>query len=1045
MRKFIKNRIAFSRLLRLFLCVSLASGVAVAQGGNQGALQGIVTDPSGAVVSDATITIVNPTRGTSYTGTTNKSGTFTFPVVPTGFYDVMIEHAGFSKVEQKHVEVTVGGKVELPVMLQVGANQTVVEVIGVPVVDTVRTNVAESVNERQVANLPVLGRNFLDFTLLTPGVSRDVRGGDLSFGGQRGTLNSLTIDGADNNNTFFGQTLGRTGSGRAPYQFSQDAVQEFQVNTSTFAPEFGRAGGAVVNVVTKSGTNQFHGTVFEFFRDRGLNANDQVYSQQLSYFKQGLRATAPTKPGYHFHQFGGNLGGPVLKGKLFFFFDYDGQRNSVGIPVALSIPSLGRPATAAETAAINYLTARSGTYLTTFNQDVYLGKLDYRINAANVISGRYNGQRFKGTNLENSGTASAAEHTGNSNVNTDTFALELNTTLSQKLVNQLRGSYQRDNEPGLSNSQNPEAAVRQNGTTLLTVGRNNFSPRETTLHRQQYADAVTYVAGTHTIKVGVDWLRDQILNYFPGNFSGAYTFDSLENFGRSLTGQALQATATGSSALQLVQAYAGTGTSGPTTNPDNAQLAAFAQDDWRATRRLQVTYGVRWDRQTYHQPGIVNAQALATGFDTSRVPVDDMNFGPRLGVAYQPFANSDRTVIRAGGGIFYGNTPSILTGTASSNNGVNLQTFTFQPTTGPAPTNANATGQPYFPGQIAYPNNTCGVPTDAPRCTPPAGFAAAKSNLFLFDSKYHQPRIVQYNAQIQQQVAKDTSVTIGYLGVRGTRLTRTRNANFVSETPATILNTAGQSFSYMRINSSQLVNPNFNQIFQFEATAHSAYNGLTAQLDKRFAQGLQLSAAYTWSKVIDDAPDATAVVVGSDDGKEAYDPLNPRLDLAPGNNDVRNRFVLSTVWDLDYFTKNLHGVLRPVAGGWSVSGIITAQSGQPYTALINTALNGSLLIANQRTPGSARNQYRLPNYISVDPRITKTIGREKFKVLLIGEAFNVMNRTNITAYNNQQYVVTNNVLVPNTSPTTGFQTPRAFGNNPSYNGRVLQLAAKIQF
>jgi hypothetical protein len=241
------------------------------------------------------------------------------------------------------------------------------------------------------------------------------------------------------------------------------------------------------------------------------------------------------------------------------------------------------------------------------------------------------------------------------------------------------------------------------------------------------------------------------------------------------------------------------------------------------------------------------------------------------------------------------------------------------------------------------------------------------------------------------------------------------------------------------------VNPNFNQIFQFEATAHSAYNGLTAQLDKRFAQGLQLSAAYTWSKVIDDAPDATAVVVGSDDGKEAYDPLNPRLDLAPGNSDVRNRFVLSTVWDLDYFARNLHGALRQVAGGWSVSGIITAQSGQPYTALINTALNGSLLTANQRTPGSARNQYRLPSFVSVDPRLTKTIGRERFKVLLIGEAFNVTNRTNITGYNNQQYVVTNNVLVPNTNPTTGFQTPRAFGNNPSYNGRVLQLAAKIQF
>lgn len=1047
MRTFLGNNPLNTRFFRTALWAAVAgvSGLGLGQGGNQGTLQGVVTDPSGAVVGDATVTIVNPARSTSYSSKTGGNGTFTFPVVSVGFYDVTVEHVGFATVQRKSVDIEVGSKVDLPVALQVGSEQTVVEVIGAPVVDVARTNVAESVNQRSVENLPVNGRNFLDFTLLTPGVTRDARGGDLSFGGQRGTLNSLTIDGADNNNTFFGQTLGRTGSGRAPYQFSQDAVQEFQVNTSTFAPEFGRAGGAVINVVTKSGTNQFHGTVFEFFRDRGLNANDQVYSQQRAYYQQGLRSTAPARPGYHFHQFGGNVGGPVLKDKLFFFFDYDGQRNSVGIPVALSIPALGAPATAAQTAAINYLTARSNTYLTKFNQDVYLGKLDYRLNAANLLSGRYNGQRFTGSNLENSGTTSAAEHTGNSNVNTDTFALELNTTLSQKLVNQARASYQRDSEPGLSNSQNAEAAVRQNGTTLLTVGRNNFSPRETTLHRQQYADTVTYVAGTHTLKIGADWLRDQILNYFPGNFSGAYTFDSLENFGRSLLGQTLVTTAAGSATLQLVQAYAGAGTSGPTTHPDNGQWAAFAQDDWRASKRLQITYGVRWDRQTYKQPGVVNPVALATGLDTSRVPVDDLNFQPRLGVAFQPFAHSDRTVVRAGGGIFYGNTPSILTGTASSNNGVNLQTFTFQPTSAAAPGNANATGTPFFPGQIAYPNNTCGAPTDAPRCASPPGFAAARSNLFLFSGAYHQPRIVQYNAQVQQQVAKDTSITIGYLGVRGTRLTRTRNANFVSESPATILNTAGQVFSYNRINSSQLVNSNFNQIFQFEATAHSAYNGLTAQMDKRFGHGLQFSAAYTWSKAIDDAPDATAVVVGSDDGKEAYDPLNPRLDLAPGNNDVRNRFVFSTVWDLDYFARKLHGTTRQIAGGWNLSGILTAQSGQPYTALINTALNGSLLTANQRTPGSRRNQYRLPNFISVDPRLTKTIGVERFRLLLIGEAFNVTNRSNITGYNNQQYVVTNNMLVPNTNPTTGFQTVRAFGNAPSYNGRVIQLAAKIQF
>lgn len=1032
---------------RLFTSALLAvtAPFGLAQGGNQGALQGTVTDPSGAVVPDAIITITNASRGTSFSVRTTGSGTFILPVLPVGFYNVKIEHAGFSTAERTAVDVEVGNRVDLPVTLSIAGDQTVIEIsTGAPVVDTTRTNVAESVNERSVEALPVLGRNFLDFTLLTPGVSRDVRGGDLSFGGQRGTLNSLTIDGADNNNTFFGQTLGRTGSGRAPYQFSQDAVQEFQVNTSSFAPEFGRAGGAVINVVTKSGTNAFHGTAFEFFRDRSLNANDQVYSLQRSYFLRGLRATAPAKPGYHFHQFGGNLGGPVLRNKLFFFFDYDGQRNSVGIPVSLTLPANAAPSPAV-LAAQNYLVARSNTYLTTFNQDVYLAKVDYRLNAANLISARYNGQRFTGENLENSGTTSAAEHTGNSNVNTDTFALEVNTTLTQHVINQLRGSYQRDNEPGLANSQNAEATVRNAGTTLLTVGRNNFSPRETTLHRQQYADSVSYVLGTHTIKAGADFLRDQILNYFPGNFSGAYTFDSLENFGRALTGQSLQASANGAATLQLIQAYAGAGTSGPTTHPDNAQIAAFAQDDWRANRRLQLTYGVRWDRQSFHQPGVRNPTAFSTGFDTSRVPVDDLNLQPRLGIAFQPFAGSDRTVLRAGGGMFYGNTPSILTGTASSNNGVNLQTFTFQPSTSPSTTNTNATGQPFFPGNIAYPDSTCGAPVNAPGCTPPAGFSAARSNLFLFSDHYHQPLVIQYNAQVEQQLAPDIALTLGYLGVRGTHLTRTRNANFISEAPATILNTAGQVFNYQRINSNLLVNPAFNQIFQFESTAHSAYNGLTAQVDKRFSHGVQFSTAYTWSKVLDDAPDATAVVVGSDDGKEAYDPLNPRLDLAPGNDDVRNRFVASIVWDINSLADRLHGPARQIAGGWNLSGILTAQSGQPYTAFINTALNGSLLTANQRTPGSDRNMYRLPNYVTVDPRITKTLGVERFRVLLIGEAFNILNHSNLTGVNQTQYSVVNNVLTPNTSLTTGFQTPRAFGTLPSYNGRVIQLAAKIRF
>lgn len=1007
--------------------LTLITSQAIAQGGNQGILEGVVTDASGAVLSSAAITVTDSSKGTELKATSNDSGIFVLPVVPVGIYTVRVKHDGFAPVEATNVQITVGGKINLPVHMQVaGGSETVHVTEEAPVIDTTRTTVAETVNELAVTNLPTNGRNFLDFTLLTPGVVRDVRGGDLSFGGQRGTLNSLTIDGTDNNNTFFGQTLGRTGSGRAPYQFSQDAVQEFQVNTSSYAPEFGRAGGAVINVVTKSGTNRFHGTAFEFFRDRGLNANDQSYSMQRDFFNRKLRSTVPVKPGYHYNQFGGNVGGPVIKDKLFFFFDYDGQRNQAGVPVSLSLPT---PTNAAQTAAVQYLLARSSTYNTTFNQDVYLGKLDYVLNDRNQFSLRYNAQRFTGQNLENSGTTSAQEHTGASNVISDTLGFQWNSTVTSKLINTLRFSYQRDSEPGKANSIAPEAAVRNNNAVQLTVGRNNFSPRETTLHRQQYADTLSYVLNTHTLKLGFDILHDSILNYFPGNFSGAYTFDTLDNFGNSLLGRPLSLPTAPSSNLQLVQAYAGAGTTGPRTTPNLLQTAFFLQDDWRITPRLTVDYGVRWDRETFHQPSVRNAAALTTGFNTANIPVDDMNFGPRIGFAWQPTAD-EKTVVRGGSGIFFGNTPSILVGTASSNNALNVQTITYRPTK----TNS------FFPN---YPNNTCGAPTNAPNCAisgPPA-----TSNIYVFSQQYHQPEIIQWNLQVQQQLAKDFSFTLGYLGVRGLRIQRTRDANFVSEAPATIQSTDGKNFTYQKIGS-QLVNSGFNHIFQFESTAHSTYHGMTAQLDKHFASGLQMNIAYTWSKVLDDAPDATAVVVGSDDGKLVYDPLRPRLDLGRGNDDIRNRFVLSEVWNFDPFTSNLTGITRRIVGGWTLSSILTAQSGLPYTPTLSADLNGDGISRNERVPGVQRNSLQMPNFYSLDPRITKDVSiAEGVKFQLIGEAFNILNHTNVIGVTTNQYLVTGTTLTPNSTGTTAFGIPSSFGSNASYNGRVIQLAAKIVF
>ncbi|MCU1308223.1 MAG: hypothetical protein JWN45_2918, partial [Acidobacteriaceae bacterium] len=689
-----RNKITSSLLFGLLF---IFANLCFAQSGNQGSIEGTITDKSGAAVAGAKVTVINEATSIAFTNTSGAQGIFKFPVLPVGNNSVSVDQAGFAGVSAKGVPVTVGAKINLPLTMGIAATSESVNVSAeAPVVETTRTQVSSTVDERAVANLPVNGRNFIDFVLLTPGVTKDIRSGDISFGGLRGTLNSLTVDGADDNNTFFGQTTGRTGSGRAPYQFSQDAVQEFQVNSNGYSAELGHAGGAVINVITKSGSNQFHGTGFWFFRDRGLAANDPINKQNNAI--AGL--PDPIKPAYHFHQFGGNIGGPIVKNKAFFFFDYDGQRNTQLNTVTLNLPIIAAP-TAFQTAAIAYLQARAGNWTRGLNQDTYLGKGDWNLNQKNLVSIRYNRQGFVGQGFENGGATNSFEHTGSSSVTTDTLTASLTSTLSSSLVNVGRFNYQRDMEPGGATSNLPEAVVRQGGQTLLTVGRNSFSPRETTIHRQEYADTLTYLRGKHTLKAGLGFIHDDIFNFFPGNFSGNYTFNSLENFGRSLAGAPLLAAAPGAAGDSLLQSFAGTGTTGGTTQPNIFEASWFVQDDWRVAKNLTVNLGLRWDVQKYAQPTVQNPAAAAAGIFTDQINTDTNNFGPRFGFAWTPTADG-KSVIRGGYGLFYGRTPSIMIGTAHSNNGVNVITRTYTSAT--------------LPGLPAYPNSQCGAPTDAPNC-----------------------------------------------------------------------------------------------------------------------------------------------------------------------------------------------------------------------------------------------------------------------------------------------------------------------------------------
>ncbi len=981
---------------RLVIGVGVLCLSAFAQSEVGGAtLTGSVLDPSGAIIPQAKITALNANTGFSRVTESSDAGVYNFVRLPVGVYAVTVEKTGFKQFKKSGIELTVGAVLTLDARLEVGQVTEVTSVTAdIPVVETSRVSTATTVNEKAVRDLPINGRNFLDFTVLTPGVVRDqTRGGDLSFGGQRGTANSVLVDGGDANNLFFGQSSGRAGGGRNPYTFSQDAVQEFQVNTSGFAPEIGRSGGGVINMITKSGTNDFHGTAFWFFRDREMNANSPIN-----------KSRGQARPPYHFNQFGGNLGGPIKKDKLFFFFNYDGQRNTNPNPVFFPV----NPLTDADSQkAVAELTPYQAGYVTGQRNNIYTGRVDYNLSNNQQLNVRYNVHRFQGTNFENSGAQSAAEHTGNSNISSDNLSVGYNRVFGTATIWDSRFVYLRDDQPGIANSDKPEAVVRQAGTNMLTLGRNNFSPRYTNSDKFNIINSLSAIRGRHTFKIGGDLNIERVENFFPGNFSGSFTFDSLADFANRRPSS-------------FTQGFAGANTSGALTKPNATELGLFAQDTWRVNERLTATYGVRYDLYKLAENNFVNPSPslAALGLRTDKVPFNKGNVLGRLGLAYR-LDDQGKSVIRTGFGMFSQRTPAILYGTAHSQNGIQVQTYTLRSTV--------ASQLPLIP---VYP---------AVLSAPPA--LARTPDIFVMDPTFKTAQTYQWNFNYERQLSRDFAMTLGYLGVRGLHLSRSRDINLFPAQPftATIGNTVVPVTYYSRATSARPYT-DFGRITVFESGADSYYHGGFLQLTKRYANHFQFLASYTFSKVIDTRPDATSVVVGGgDDAKVAQDTLNPNAERSIGDVNIKHRFVGSGVWDLNYF-KDATPVVRYLVNGWQLSAIFQGQSGRPFNATAPSDLNLDGNSRNDRAPGFGRNTILGPGFASLDLRVSKDIplAGERLKLRLMGEAFNSLNRANYSGLQTTPYTF---------NATTRVLTPQAnyLTNTASFDPRILQIAARITF
>ena len=975
--------------LLLALVLFLSTSIFAQSQANTGNIEGRITDPNGASVPNVTVTATNLANGLQKSAQTNDEGVYRIVFLPPGGYKVETSGAqGFNPAQFTNVIVTVGGQTPLDIQLAVGSGTVAMVDVSAEgqVVETTRTSVSSVVNERAIQNLPVNGRNFLDFATLTPSVVRDpTRQGDLAVGGQKGTLNSIQVDGADNNNTFFGQSLGRTGT-RPPYQFSEESVQEFQVNQNGFSAEFGRAGGAVINVVTKSGTNDWHGSAFEFFRDEALNSNTPI-----------LTARGAKRPKSQINQFGGTLGGPIKRDRAFFFFAYDGQRSN--IPNVVDAPNFfAQPANIR-----NLLAPFMQTYQIGRDQDVYMVKSDIRLNDSNQLVLRFNQQNFTGNNNENSGPLSVEEHSGNSVARTTTFSGSWISTLSSTLINDFRFQFGRDREPGEANSDVTEARI-QTGGGFLQLGRNNFSPRETTIKRAQFIDVVSYTRGKHNLKFGADLNFDRVFNFFPGLFTGQFTFNSYALFASNTP-------------ASFTQNFPGAGTSGGETHPDLNELGLFVQDDWRVSPKLTLNLGLRYDLQDLADPHVNNPSAAlaALGLSTTTPVRDRNNFGPRFGFSY---AFDDKTVVRGGYGIFFGRTPAIMLGTAHSQNGIQVTGVSLNCTLTPNPC-------PIYPNIFNAPPSAGGV----------------NPSLYLFARDYAQPYIQQGRIGVERELVANTSLSVSYLYFRGVHISRTRDINLGTPVPTTVTDPQGQTFTVLRHPAARPI-PGFARISLFESSADSRYSALAVELKRRFTRGFQFIAAYTLSDTNDNRPDQTMVVVGADDAKGLQNNLDINADWGRSDLDIRHRFVFSPVYEIGTVQEK-NAFARHLLSNWTFSGIITLQSGFAYSALISGDANRDGNPSTDRVPGFRRNHFTTPSIYIVDARVTKGFRfGEKYGVSFLAEAFNLFNRSNIATVNTGRYGIASSSAVVLTNPaiTTPFGGPRTF-----LGERQIQLGLRFKF
>src|SRR5713101_5286044 len=636
-------RFCFASLLVLAVCALSA----MAQSNTTGAINGSVTNPNKEVVTGATITAKNNGTNKEATATTDDNGGFKITNLDPGTYTVTVNASGFAPFTNGGIVVEVGRSTPIEVGLSLqGVTGTVQVTAEAPVINNSSQDFTSNVNQTTINESPINGRRWSNFAILTPGAVPDGTFGLISFRGISGLLNNNTVDGGDNNQAFFAEERGRT---RIPYVISQASIREFQVNTSSYSAEYGRSAGGVTNAVTKSGTNEWHGGAFLYDRNNKWGTRNPLATNSV--LVNGVFTPVGIKPVDVRYQFGGNVGGPIVKDKAFFFFSYDQQRrNFPGLarfiqPDILNLSATSRTAITARgvtsaqvDSTLTFLNSLSGTLPRRGDNLIFLPKVDWHINSNNVLTATYNWLKWDSpAGIQTQATNTRAkDNFGDDFVRAKFFNLRLASTISSKLVNEARFQYGQDFEYEFSQPPLPgeptTAPAYQGVTTAGTRSPQTFINNTFTFgvpeflerpsfpdeRRTQVADTLTYTTGNHTLKFGgdVNHVKDIINNLrFSGgefNYTGGNGLnDFIVDYVNFTTSGAIRALSTGTlttnplgrcvgTTRRAGKCYAGSfnqgfGVLGLTLNTNDYNF--FFQDDWRVSPKLTLNLGMRYEYQ----------------------------------------------------------------------------------------------------------------------------------------------------------------------------------------------------------------------------------------------------------------------------------------------------------------------------------------------------------------------------------------------------------------------------------------------------------------